>query len=183
VLSLRSLLFFAIFVSLAGFSELITIKTTNGDFQFPKEIILEGPEGFMKNALKHSSRMSSTFLKDGSLFANVDHKSMRIALDYIRSGTLATEIAQTSPIFINDLKYLFPDLKLGLKKSIWKCGAYCRDNEGHNKFLTASSQDMFTAWEFLNRNCFGLLLKTRTYYQTVDPVIVSMKDACVEIEE
>lgn len=189
MIKLKPIIILFIVFPTIGFADLITIKTTNGKFDFPKEMVLNGPDGVMKTALKNSSSKVST-LEKKELFFFVDKESMRIALHYIRSGNIAEDLILKSSLLRSDIEYLFPGIKLSAltpKKKIWECGAYCYEHDSYEdsvKLKKASDLDIFIAWQKLNKLCSSERYVKRQLKNTSEVSgTPSMRDACVEIEK
>jgi hypothetical protein len=186
--------------SISIFAEIIKIRT-NGSrvFRIEKDIILNGPNGYLKSALKNDQAMI-TRCKDGALFVNVGSTAMRIALDYIKHGELDRI---SSSIVKKELSYLLPELQDILAKNdnkkpkIWRCGAYCY--AGHNSglysikeigFLITASPDIFKAWQNLNDECHAkkpyyndfttLTSKKMTLNQNLDSQATTMRSSCIK---
>lgn len=187
--------FILAFIATPSLAEIIKIRTNNQVFRIEKQIILEGPEGYLKSALREK-QLLTTRQKDGSIFVNVDARAMRIALNFIKHGIL--ENIPSSPIIQNELAFLLPELhgsfKKEIAKKIWHCGAYCYSGEKEHwtqqGFLIATDMDIFSAWQKLNQACRAKTLNQKTYATLTKNFVAlnkdvgssapSMKDVCIK---
>lgn len=177
-------------VAPSTWSELVVIRTINGTFVTPKEDILKGPPGVLKSAFSKPN-LNNSLAEDGSLFVNVDEKSMRHALGLIRHLNFDQHKKRSSLLLTQDLQTLFPDLVEGKKKKkkvkVWECAAYCdfkRDKAV--KFMSSTHASVSTCWQELVTACGRLGSRTYLVTQQVGTqrdyrhALASMGSSCVE---
>ena len=193
----KLLILFLFFITIPSSAEIIKIRTNNQLFRIEKDIIINGPDSYLKTAFKDEQKMV-TRQKDGSLFVNVNGTAMRIALGFIKHGKLEVQ-ALSSPIVKKELLYLLPQLQQDFdnqkkSKKIWHCGAYCYsgidDAWKREGFLIATDIDIFSAWKKLNKACTAKTSKLGSYATLTKHEVAlnnhvgmsapSMKESCVK---